>query len=55
MWDVNWFAATNLALHAVWVNSFFRGAVSGVGLLNIWIGFGELFRVRPAKAASDSQ
>ncbi len=47
MWDVNWFAASNLTMHGIWVNPFFRGAVSGIGLLNIWIGFGELFRVKP--------
>ena len=45
-WDVNWFAASTLTLHAIWVSAFFRGAVSGLGLLNVWIGFGELFRMR---------
>ena len=46
MWDVNWFAASTPSLHAIWVSPFFRGAVSGIGLLNIWIGFGELFHLR---------
>jgi len=45
-WDVNWFAASTPTLHAIWVNAFFRGAVSGLGLLNVWIGFTELFRLR---------
>ena len=29
-----------------WVSSWFRGAVSGLGLLNIYISFTEVFRLR---------
>ena len=29
-----------------WVNSWFRGAVSGLGALNIYISFTEVFRLR---------
>jgi len=50
-WDINWLAASTPLMHAIWINSFFRGALSGIGLLNIWIGFGELFRTRPRQAA----
>ena len=28
-----------------WLNSYFRGAVSGLGVLNIWISIGEISRL----------
>ena len=44
------------ALHAlyrrwlteVWDNPYFRGALSGLGLLNIYISFVEVFRLKRA-------
>jgi hypothetical protein len=30
----------------VWVSSYMRGAVSGLGLLNLYISFAEVFRLR---------
>ena len=30
----------------LWHNLFFRGALSGLGVLNIWISFIEVFRFR---------
>lgn len=36
-----------------WTSSYFRGALSGLGLLNIYISIGELLRLRrPAPNAS---
>ena len=29
-----------------WVSSWFRGAISGLGVLNIYISFTEVFRLR---------
>jgi hypothetical protein len=49
-WDAN--SLANLLpslLHAsrdFWVSSYFRGAWSGLGLLNIYISIGELLRLR---------
>ena len=43
-WDLNWVPLRNSSLRPLWLNPFFRGAVSGVGLLNLYIGFAELGR-----------
>jgi hypothetical protein len=40
------------AWRTLWNNSYLRGAVSGVGLVNIWIALSEVFRMfsrRPAR------
>ena len=41
-WDRNYFAETVPFVRAVITNNFVRGAVSGLGLINIWAGIGEL-------------
>lgn len=33
------------AWHQIWTNGFVRGAVSGIGLLNIWIAVAEALRM----------
>jgi hypothetical protein len=40
-WDRNYFGLLSPAVHAVIVNYFVRGAVSGLGLLNIVAAFSE--------------
>lgn len=55
-WEFNYFAwigpgsasALDLAQQwrSLWVNPYFRGAVSGLGLINIYIALGEVFRLR---------
>lgn len=30
----------------IWVSSYLRGAISGLGLLNLYISFAEVFRLR---------
>ena len=45
-WDDNYFSGLTPAWRNLWENSFLRGAVSGVGIVNILISFGELFRLR---------
>jgi hypothetical protein len=45
-WDTNFFAAWIPEWHAWWTNAYLRGAVSGVGVLNLYIGFVEIFRLR---------
>ena len=44
-WDRNYFAEMVPALHAVITNNFVRGAVSGLGLINLLSGLGELFAI----------
>jgi hypothetical protein len=45
-WDSNLFANLFPFLRDVWPNSYFRGALSGLGLLNIYISLGEVSRLR---------
>ena len=45
-WDDNFFSNWLPGLGALWESAYVRGAVSGVGVLNIFISFSELFRAR---------
>lgn len=44
-WDRNYFAEMVPTLHAVITNNFVRGAVSGLGLINLLSGLGELVAI----------
>jgi hypothetical protein len=44
-WEFDWLPAHSPRLAAVWMNHYFRGAVSGLGLLNIYIAMNEAFRL----------
>jgi hypothetical protein len=45
-WERNWFSSFVPEWHHYWANSFVRGAVSGLGVLNIYIALAEIFRLR---------
>jgi hypothetical protein len=45
-WDGNSLANLIPGLRDFWTSSYFRGAWSGLGLLNIYISIGELLRLR---------
>lgn len=45
-WDNNAMANLFPWLRDLWGNSYFRGALSGLGLLNIYISLGEVSRLR---------
>lgn len=45
-WETNFFATWNHALNQIWMNPYFRGAVSGIGLVNIFVSFIEIVRLR---------
>jgi hypothetical protein len=45
-WDSNSMASLVPTLRDLWTNSYFRGALSGLGLLNIYISLGEVSRLR---------
>jgi hypothetical protein len=45
-WDINYFAFLPMWARGVWSSPYFRGAVSGLGILNIYISFVEVFRLR---------
>ena len=44
-WDQNYFSGSRAAWYAIWIDSYFRGAVSGVGALNLYISFVEMLRL----------
>ena len=44
-WDNNFFFGLTPQLNGVWLSNYLRGGVSGVGLVNIWIGMGEAWRL----------
>jgi len=45
-WDNNFFATWTPKLRDFWDSSYVRGAVSGVGVLNVFISFSELIQLR---------
>jgi hypothetical protein len=45
-WDHNSIAALSPAIREVWDSAYFRGALSGLGLVNIYISVAEVFRLR---------
>jgi len=44
-WARNAIPSMNPDLIELWESNFFRGALSGVGLINIWISFQEMLRL----------
>jgi hypothetical protein len=44
-WDRNYFAEAVPVIHTVITNNFVRGAVSGLGMINLVSGLGELMAV----------
>lgn len=45
-WDKNYFAALAPQLHEYWDNMYVRGAISGLGVINLYISLAEVFRLR---------
>ena len=45
-WDRNFFSGLSPEWYELWTSPYMRGAVSGIGVINIWISFSELFRLR---------
>jgi hypothetical protein len=45
-WDRNFFSAITPEWRRYWENGYVRGAVSGVGALNLYIAVLEIFRLR---------
>ncbi len=49
-WSDNYFAwavrgTVQPAWHSFWGNSYVRGGISGMGIVNLWIAMTELFRM----------
>ena len=45
-WAGNYFAAFVPEWHRYWDNMYVRGAISGLGVVNLYISFVEIFRLR---------
>jgi hypothetical protein len=45
-WDSNYFSALVPAFRQYWDNMYVRGALSGIGVMNLYIAFGEMLRLR---------
>jgi len=45
-WETNYCASYIPDCHQYWGNIYVRGAISGVGVVNLYISFGEMFRLR---------
>lgn len=45
-WDTNYFANSITRLRQFWDNMYLRGAVSGLGVVNLYIAASEAFRLR---------
>jgi len=48
-WDRNYFAELVPTIHAFITNNFVRGAVSGLGVINLLSGIGELVSILLAR------
>jgi hypothetical protein len=46
LWDRNYFFSLAPQWAVVFSSSYLRGAVSGVGLINVWIALSEAWRLR---------
>ncbi len=45
-WDANYFSALVPGWHRYWDNTYVRGAISGLGVVNLYIACVEAFRLR---------
>lgn len=48
-WDRNYFAEAVPVIHTIITNNFVRGGVSGLGLINLISGLGELISILLAR------
>jgi hypothetical protein len=44
-WNQNWFPSQHIWLLDLWESNFFRGALTGLGAINIYISFAEMMRL----------
>lgn len=45
-WNLNYFSSLPVWRSGIWASPYFRGAVSGLGLLDVYISIIEVFRLR---------
>ena len=45
IWSLNYFSGWLPALQNIWDDPYFRGAVTGIGLVNIYVACAEVLRI----------
>ncbi len=45
-WDSNFFSSFLPGWRSIWSSAYCRGAVTGIGFLNLYVALGEIFRLR---------
>jgi hypothetical protein len=55
VWKTSWWSGLGQGFERIWDSGYFRGAVSGLGLVNIWISFTEVFRLRRFSTHEDEE
>ncbi len=45
-WERSFFFSMSPGLRVYWDNAYLRGAVTGLGLVNVYISMAEIFRLR---------
>jgi hypothetical protein len=43
-WNLNWVPLQSPVFRSIWLSAYFRGALSGLGLVNLYIGTIEFLR-----------
>ena len=46
LWDRNYLSSLTPQWYGVWTSNFFRGAMSGIGIVNLYIAFLEMMTLR---------
>ncbi|BDC47737.1 hypothetical protein F183_A00530 [Bryobacterales bacterium F-183] len=44
-WNQNWFPSQHIFLLDLWESNYFRGALTGLGGINVYISFAEMMRL----------
>lgn len=50
-WNSNYFSWLSPAWRELWINPYFRGAVSGLGMANLYLSVLEVFRLQEISAS----
>jgi hypothetical protein len=45
IWSLNYFSEWIPALENIWLDPYFRGAITGLGLVNIYVACAEVLRI----------
>ena len=54
-WDQNYFVHSSALLQTLFQNPFVRGGVSGLGILNLWVGLADLGAIVSMRRASSAR